>query len=247
MYIWVILATFITILYSFNLTTRSDMRSLYVEPQAEAAVTKLVVQHKGAMQYIKDKTPPANNMSVVSYYPGQISFETLRGYLPYGFNADRNDSDFTTIMYCLNRTSPSLSQPIAATCPPEQPSCCGNTDTINYLVTFGCVPQKWRNIKTGKPNVDLLNAMQNIVSMGTDFGYADTVSQTDPINKLGSNMAVMGREKSWVAIPQYIIDSIEVGGSKSFSKSCVKGIVDSEGNEVEPRDCAYCMIYISPF
>lgn len=244
MYIWVILATFITILYSFNLATRSDMRAIYVEPQAEAVVAKLVVQHKGAQKYIQDKSPPTNDQSVVSYYPGEISFETLRGYLPYGFNANRSDSDFTTIMYCLDKTSAKLGQ--AASGCGGTPSCCSNANSVNYLVTFGCVPQKWRNIKTGRPNNDLLNAMQNVVGAGTDFGYADAVSPTDPKNGLQSTMAVKGRESSWVAIPQYIIDSTAVGGARSFSKVCVKGIVDADGNEI-PRDCAYCMIYITPF
>ena len=44
MYIWVLLATFIAILYSFNLPTRSDMREIYVEPQAEAIVSKMLLQ-----------------------------------------------------------------------------------------------------------------------------------------------------------------------------------------------------------
>lgn len=34
MYVWVLLATFIAMLYAFNLSTREDMRSLYTVPQA---------------------------------------------------------------------------------------------------------------------------------------------------------------------------------------------------------------------
>lgn len=246
MYIWVVLATFITILYSFNLATRSDMRAIYVEPQAEAVVAKLVVQHKGAQKYIEDRSPPTNNQSAVSYYPGVISFETLRGYLPYGFNANRSESDFTSIMYCLDKTDATLSKPIATSCPGNQASCCSSPNSINYLVTFGCVPQKWRNIKTGKPNNDLLNAIQNVVSSGTDFGYADAVSKTDPENKIKTSMGVRGRETNWAGIPNYIVDSTAIGGTKSFSKVCVKGMLDADGNQI-PKDCAYCMIYITPF
>lgn len=247
MYIWVILATFITILYSFNLATRSDMRALYVEPQAEAVVSKIVIQHRGAIKYVHDKSPPINGDSVVSYYPGEVSFGDLRGYLPYGFNSTRSDSDFRSVIYCLNKDSTALGQPISPSCLTNQASCCGNEKSINYMVTYGCVPQKWRNIKTGKPNNDLLNAMKNIVGLGTDFGYTDFVDVADPRNGLGSTMAVRGGETSWVAIPQYIIDNTSIGGTNSFAKMCGKGVVDTDGNVVEQRACAYCLIYLTPF
>lgn len=247
MYIWVLLATFITILYSFNLSTRSDMRALYVEPQAEAVVSKVVIQHKGAIKYVQDKTPPTNDMSVVSYYPGQIPYSELKGYLPYGFNGTATDTDFKSVIYCINKDSPGLSQPISSSCPTNQPSCCSNYHSVNYLVTYGCVPQRWRNIKTGKPNNDLLNAMQNVVGLGTDFGYADVVSKTDPQNQLGSTMAVKGRETTWVAIPQYVIDNNSFGGTSSFAGMCAEGVKDAAGEVVEARKCSYCLIYISPF
>lgn len=63
MYIWVLLATFIAILYSFNLPTRSDMREIYVEPQAEAIVSKMLLQHRAAENYARD-------LGYTSYYPG---------------------------------------------------------------------------------------------------------------------------------------------------------------------------------
>lgn len=48
MYIWIILAMFITALYSFNLHVRSDTHALYVEPQAQMFVSKIAVQHDTA-------------------------------------------------------------------------------------------------------------------------------------------------------------------------------------------------------
>ena len=82
MYIWVVLATFIAILYGFNLSVRSDMRQIYVEPQAEAAVTKIVIQHKAAVKYIgdlvSDKKP---------YNAGEISTNVFEAYLPAGYNS----------------------------------------------------------------------------------------------------------------------------------------------------------------
>ena len=52
MYVWVLLATFIAMLYAFNLSTREDMRSLYTVPQAESVVAKIVTQHRAARQYM---------------------------------------------------------------------------------------------------------------------------------------------------------------------------------------------------
>ena len=243
MYIWVILATFITILYSFNLAVRPDMRQIYVEPQAEAVVTKLVVQHRGAMKYIKYNTPPLNNKNAVSYYPGEISFDDLEeyGYLPYGFQP----GGYTTLMYCLKKSSSGLSQQISASCPGNQPSCCSNTDSINYLVMFGCVPNRWRDIKTGLPNTDLLNAMQNVVGSGIDFGYTETVKAST--NKLGSTMVIRGRQANQeqgnsgssetygVAVPKYIVSGSLAGASRTVANTCGKA------------NCKYCLMYMSPF
>ena len=41
MYIWMILATFMVLLYSFNLSVRNDMREIKIEPQAEVVVSQL--------------------------------------------------------------------------------------------------------------------------------------------------------------------------------------------------------------
>ena len=46
MYIWVILATFVVALFSYNLSVRSDSRDLYVTPQAQAVISKLLIQHE---------------------------------------------------------------------------------------------------------------------------------------------------------------------------------------------------------
>lgn len=263
MYIWVILATFITILYSFNLSTRADMRKLYVEPQAEAVVAKLVEQHRAAQKYVRDHMPPDNGSSTVSYHPGEVSFANLKPYLPYGFNGSQTNSEYTTLLYCLDRTSDKFSQAMTG-CTGSGPSCCGDAKSITYLATFGCVPQKWRNIRTGRPNNDMLNAIQNIVGMGTDMGYADFVSPDDPENGLKTTMMIRAREVTFVSIPQYIISNrlngVEEG--RSFSEMCGDGVkgndvsseAGSEDTEEETPDdvtvdsaCNFCLIYLTPF
>ena len=106
MYIWVVLATFIAILYSFNLTTRSDMREIYVEPQAEAIVSKMLLQHRAAENYARD-------LGFNSYYPGEVNFDVLcqQNYLPYGLEGC-DPSDISKIsrrqeihsrIYCLDK------------------------------------------------------------------------------------------------------------------------------------------------
>ena len=109
MYVWVLLATFIAMLYAFNLSTREDLRSLYTVPQAELVVRKIVTQHRAARQYMKDHLPPDNGTTTISYYPGEIKIDDLQYYLPYGFE---RDSEYTSLIYCLDRESTNLSQAV---------------------------------------------------------------------------------------------------------------------------------------
>lgn len=263
MYIWVVLATFITILYSFNLSTRADMRKIYVEPQAEAVVTKLVEQHRAAQKFIRDHMPPDNGTSAASYFPGEIRFSELKDYLPFGFNSGLDISGNTTLIYCLDKNSNKLGSVASGCGGGGGVSCCSGANSITYLATFGCVPQKWRNIKTGRPNNDMLNAIQNIVGMGTDMGYADFVSPDAEGNGLHSTMMIKGREVTFVSIPQYIISNqlSGVDAGRSFSEMCGDGVKDDDvGNEagggegtteeeeiIAGSKCNYCLMYLSPF
>ena len=53
MFVWMILATFIVMLLTFNLSPRTDMQYQQETPLAEAAVTKFLVQHDAAVNYVK--------------------------------------------------------------------------------------------------------------------------------------------------------------------------------------------------
>ena len=219
MYIWVVLATFIAILYGFKLSVRSDMRQIYVEPQAEAAVSKIVIQHKAAVKYIgdlvSDKKP---------YNAGEISTNVFEAYLPAGYNST---GTYTTIMYCLDKNDKTLSTANGN---------CNAENSINYLVTFGCVPQRWKSIKGGRPANDLVNAMKTVVGNASNFGYTQEISKTADKNQLGSTMGINNGNNQWLSIPQYIIDNAGGEGKKSFAKECgPKGI------------CSYCMVYMTPF
>ncbi len=235
MYTWMLLATFIAIIYAFNLSTREDMAELYTVPQAESVVAKIVTQHRAAQDYIRDHQPPTNGNTVVSYYPGQIEIDDLEYYLPFGF--DRTE-DYTTLIYCLDRDSTNLSAAVTG-CSEGGVSCCSNPNAITYLVTFGCIPPRWRNLISGKPDGNLLKAISNTVGTGTDFGYADQANADlwGPEETVKSSMAIRGREVTYTSIPQYIISNeLDGVGSKSFSKVCVNN-----------KDCPYCLIYMTPY
>lgn len=254
MYIWVILATFIAVLYSFNLTIRSDMREIYVEPQAEAIVSKVLLQHRAAENYARD-------LGYTSYYPGEVDFKLLcqKNYLPYGLEGC-NPSDTSKIerrqdiysrIYCLDKTSSGYSKSVSGC--PGSPSCCSQNKAKNYVVTYACVPQKWRNIKTGKPNNDLLNAIKNNVGMGVSIGYADFDDQsfervyddtTGAKVQDKYTMRLVGQEIEWIPVPEYVVNDTD-GGTTSFNRMCVESLKDKNGNVIDPKVCSYCMVYIT--
>lgn len=171
MYIWVILATFLVALYSFNLTYRSDLRSIEVEPVARALISKLVIKQQAAGRYMRGNTPPfahtvdgeGNTIAsdTITYAPGIITTELLRPsegvtYLPYGFN---DDNTVTSEVYCIDKDNH------------KQAMDCNEQNAIRYLVTYMPIPQRWLNVKTGLPNNDLNAAMKELIGYDSGFGY----------------------------------------------------------------------------
>ncbi len=224
MYIWVVLATFIAILYAFNLSVRPDMRQIYIEPQAEATVSRIILQHQAATRYLMSKMPPSNGVSNITYTEGLLNIDDFRDYLPAGFN-EAGNSEFYSMVYCINKNSAKLGT--------AAPSCDDNT-AINYLVTYGCIPQRWKSIKGSRPSNDLMNVIKKRSGSGSNFGYTDDISQTDPNNKMGTSMMVNNGGKFVVSIPQYVISSDK--GEDSFMNKCGAN-----------KKCPYCLIYMTPF
>lgn len=171
MYIWVILATFMVALYSFNLTYRSDMRSVQVEPIARALVSKLIIKQQAAGRYMRGNTPPyatttdseGNTIAAdtVTYAPGILTLDQLspnegNTYLPYGY---KDDGTVTTEIYCLDRNNYSSAKN------------CSDDNAIRFLVAYMPIPQRWLNVKTGLPNNDLNAAMKELIGYDSSFGY----------------------------------------------------------------------------
>ena len=220
MYIWVILATFIAMLAAFNLPVREDMRALTVEPLAEAYVSKLVTKHRAALMFADNRIPPRN----------ESDRQTLCGsgttgcdivdveYLPYAPFGFYDDPNYQSRVFCLKKGDPDVLE-----------DC--DTSGSRFLVTYGPVPRKWRSITDGRPSVDLVNAMNRTVNMGTRFGYAMEVAQVEEEtgvtmenNYYGAVMMVRGREPEGAFIPNAI------AADADFQSQCVEN---------------YCLMYMS--
>ena len=238
MYLWVIIATFLAALAAMGTSLRADIKQLYVEPQAENVVTKIYTQHRGMMTYAYKHL--RNSDGTTDIRQGLWKPEDHPGYVPYGFQPNSGTSAFTSKIYCLDRNSaqhgavPTECYNVAA--PGEEPemNCCAAPNAVIYLVTFGDIPAKWRDLKTGKPRPELMNAMKNTLGFIDGFGYVVHKTRDNP--NLGENnkydtlstsygVACQGL-RSYFSIPQYVIND------NDFKNMCLK-------NDV------YCLIYMS--
>lgn len=170
MYIWVILATFMLALYSFNLSYRSDIREIELEPLARSLISKVLIKQQASGEYLKAHTPPYAKITgedglpvtsdSVTYSPGVLSTEQLSpagggSFLPYGFVDDEN---VITEIYCIDEAG-------------TNSLACSDENSWVYLMTYTVLPQKWLSIKTGVPSNDFLNAMKDMVGDDPGFGY----------------------------------------------------------------------------
>ncbi len=298
MYLWVIIATFITALFALNISIRPDIRELYVEPQAQTVVTKLYVQHRAAMNYISNRNRNAT-AGTISYMQGELTAEDLENDLPYGFQQDSGVSKFTTWVYCLDKDNlestgvAALPSSCTASLPSEESgsaesgsaesdgddetentdlgdgsSCCSGSSTVVYLVTYGCVPLKWRDTRSGKPSATLLNAMKTTTGYIHGMGYAiDRDELADELYQGSSSygesmytedietpMGVYGQGGLfYTPIPAYISDTN--AGTDSFAVKC--GSLREDSGDYDPYEmgnldnwyssCDYCLVYMSKF
>ena len=221
MYIWVILATFIAILYSFNLAPREDMRELYVAPRAEAVISRLSIQHKAAMNWIFANTPPQNGSDVVTYTTGEImgvqdenQSLKMEEFLPLGFN---KETGFTSEIYCVKQDDHNTA------------ANCADGDARRYLITYGPIDARWINRKNNRPGNDLLTAMNTIMGNTISFGY--TVIPDEPHPETGDIQGIASRENVQIYIPNYAFHNGE------YAKAC--------GDQDSAAD--YCLVYVTPY
>ena len=205
MYIWVILATFLAMLASYTLAVRPDMRSVTVEPVAEAVLGKIVVQHKSAKNYVKYHKPPfTSHPKKVAYQVGVIDKAELEKETPYGFILS---DDYTSKIFCMN-TAFSYAYPHDASNNP-----CDVVENKRMLITYGPSPSRWMSLSSGlqRPNLDLMNAMRSIVNVGEKLGYiipadASEVSVSED-NPSGSDVKLIDRDGVRINfVPKAIVD-----------------------------------------
>lgn len=224
MYIWMVIAAFIGMFYAFNLSYRADIRNVAISPRAESTIDKLVLQHRAAEFYARDRVLYEKGSREVQFNQGVIVFNDLQPYLPYGFE---NNGEYTSAIYCMDRNSEGLSLQLG----------CNEYYATVYVITYGCINARWKSLSGGKPNNDLMNAMKKIVRSGTSFGYSVEADPNDSRNSfMKSPMAIQGHMNNWTAIPQYIVNSDGGIGGNSFKTQC-------NGN----KNCDYCLVYMTPF
>ncbi|MBQ2810938.1 MAG: hypothetical protein IJF12_02090 [Alphaproteobacteria bacterium] len=179
MYLWVVMATFIAILYSFNLPIRADLDRVHAETKASVVVTKFFAQHNAVKDYFNSQARDKTGQSSVTYYPGDgvnISADTegtdvgtnVKKYLPIGFIEDEST---ISKVYCLengDRASPQC------TSTPDG-SCCSAEYTGIYVVSYRQIPSRWINKVTKMPNADILGYMGKARGYGKSFGYTDNI------------------------------------------------------------------------
>lgn len=223
MYIWVVLVTFMTLLYAFNLSVRGDERRLAVEPLAEAEVSRFAIHHRMGQQYIREHSPKSDSNPVgvegdrITYDKGILDYETdLADYAPFGFQVKPYDAGenegYKTEVYCA----------VDGDWSTEAQNCAAD-GVVRFLVTYGPIPERWLNHNSGTPNNDFLNALQNIFEIDNTIGYA-TETSSGPYK-----MQLQGREDNVLYLPNLVVDS---GG---FSQIC------------SCSGCRRCLVYFTSY
>ena len=252
MYLWVLIAIFISALAALGTSLRPDIKDLYMNTQAETEITQIYTLHRATLKYI-DKHPEIE---------GKIDPNTISAYLPFGFQP----GNFVSMSYCLNSIGTDIpnecqtqEEPEPEEVDPEETdpnentdeennettepnivsdgTCCTRDENTHYVITYGTISLKWTNVYTGKPKVELLDAMKNKVGYVDGLGYAVNKAADDPymgendrFDTLGSDMGVVTHGTiPYAPIPQYIISS-----NPDFNSG---GKCSGDGN--------YCLVYIS--
>ncbi|MGD9639332.1 MAG: hypothetical protein AB7U85_09800 [Alphaproteobacteria bacterium] len=148
MYIWVILATFFVAIVAKTISIRDDYVDLTVVPKAEGVVIGLDVLENSVFAYARNASNP------VSYKNGCAGIapcadNTLSDSdLPLGF---KNPYNFQSFIFCLNKTNT------------DQIEAC-SSDTWNYALTYGKVPENWQDPVTTEPRYEFIKAIYKATS-----------------------------------------------------------------------------------
>ena len=249
MYVWMILATFIAMLAAFNLSPRADLQRQQDMPLAEAAITKFLVQHDAAITYAKSQlalkhADPSSSYGITS---GELTIcnknnqGTLCPYLPIGYKYEEN-LYFSTI-YCLNAKtykSDGTVDKLEGVEKVDNSKCNDNGHNAIFVITYGRVPQRWKNVTTNRILPDFYNAMHTRVAVGASCGIVVPKDAADDRtnvagesrNRLNSDFVIEGVDAQNTSIPPYFLKN-----DSRFKSKCLSG--DSV-NSAFP-----CIIYVN--
>ena len=199
MYLWIVIATFIALLASFNLSVRPDMDRVFAETRAGVVISKFRALHNGVRDYFNSQSPDKTGLSRANYYPGDgvnitqaedgsiksLTVDEVAPYLPVGYAKDGDDLDkiasitgggeIVSKVFCFDEGNTN-NQCVSGV----DGSCCSNEciDDDNcssiYVVSFTQMPSRWINKVSNMPNADMMSALSRIRGYGKELGYTDT-------------------------------------------------------------------------
>ncbi len=192
MYLWVVLATFMVAILSYNLSVRPDSDYSYMETRAQTAITKFKAQHNAFYSYIDSKrlsvTQQAHEDKVIYYSgvgyhngqainpKGRVSITTaeMEGFLPIGYQAR---PDIYSKVYCFKMSNEGniLDADYKILCENDsislgQDVCCSSASVAVYVVSWQPISSNWLNEK-GLPTADMMAVMTKSDGYGRSFGY----------------------------------------------------------------------------
>lgn len=216
MYIWVILATFVTALYGFNLAVREDIRDLTIIPIAEALVSKVVIQHVAAQDYSK-----YNKNSIKSSSNSTLVMDKakIKNFAPTGFVFDNNE--VYTAIYCVNVLNPKFLVP------------CNNANASRFLMSFSPLPPQWTNPRTKIPSKDLFVAIKKVMGRNSAFGYAGAKRKDmpDPTRGIVSDIEIKNNEGSISEDITRVFVPEGISKTEDYTKKCTNS--------------KYCLVFLT--
>ncbi len=209
MYIWMILATFMVMLAAYNLSPRADIAHIQNAPRAEATATKFLYQHKAAEKFTKDQ------ITEETVATGGIDISSLVYYLPIGFKYD--EDSYASVLYCLNPETKDAEGNITLA-GQTTGECIQGNKKVRYVITFGQVPDKWKNVATNKVLGDFYKALRSRIPVSMACGIVTNATPGQKNNKMESTYVIEGVDAIVNAsIPPYFITT-----DATFSEKCLK-------------------------
>ncbi|HCU58830.1 MAG TPA: hypothetical protein DIC64_02490 [Alphaproteobacteria bacterium] len=220
MYLWVVLATFMVALLSFNLSIRPDADRAFMEVKAQTVLTKFRAQHYAFVHFIASKRltltqqhsdNPKNTVDYVSgvgYHDGKIvgtlndaiQAQDVEKYLPYGFQTDPN---VFSKVYCFRPTSFDADANYSIVCEndtniPTQDlrnTCCGAPGILVFVISWQEMPSRWINRNSNIPMSDMMSVITKADGYGSNIGYITNVDTVKGAVISGGMYRTLGEEK----------------------------------------------------